>query len=95
MNELSTKINDSADLKSVEIRATDGTVFPGSSPVLATPAAFLGAVLSEMTGAQNGVGHRVTFRPQHCDGIMSRAVAPLSIPRKGDPRRSSPSCSPR
>lgn len=44
MNELNSKINESTDLKSVEIRATDGTVFPGSSPVLATPAAFLGGV---------------------------------------------------
>lgn len=44
MSELMSKINSCADLASVEIRATEGKVFLGASPVLATPAAFLGGV---------------------------------------------------
>jgi len=44
MNEVTSHINQSAALESVEITDADGTVFTGSAPVLATPAAFLGGV---------------------------------------------------
>ncbi|GAA1908170.1 hypothetical protein GCM10009716_17650 [Streptomyces sodiiphilus] len=44
MNEVVAHINESPVLADVEIRDTKGTVIPGSSPVLATPAAFLGGV---------------------------------------------------
>lgn len=44
MNEVATYINESAELADVEIIDSEGTVFAGSSPVLATPAAFLGGV---------------------------------------------------
>ncbi|MGH3311918.1 MAG: hypothetical protein ACRDP3_15245 [Streptomyces sp.] len=44
MNEVTSHINMSAELSSIEITDTDGTVFSGASPVLATPGAFLGGV---------------------------------------------------
>ncbi|WP_134046250.1 hypothetical protein [Amycolatopsis arida] len=44
MDQLVARLNTSPDLASVEVSSTEGAVFPGASPVLGTPGAFLGGV---------------------------------------------------
>ncbi|MDL5206014.1 hypothetical protein [Streptomyces sp. ALI-76-A] len=44
MTELSTQVNESVVLAETEISAPEGQIFAGATPVLATPAAFLGGV---------------------------------------------------
>ncbi|MET9760095.1 hypothetical protein ABZ016_13730 [Streptomyces sp. NPDC006372] len=44
MTELTMQVNESARLAETEISASEGQVFPGAAPVLATPSAFLGGV---------------------------------------------------
>lgn len=44
MSELNAYLNQSAELAAVDIEDTDGTLFSGATPVLVTPAAFLGGV---------------------------------------------------
>ncbi|WP_030413060.1 hypothetical protein [Streptomyces sp. NRRL S-1448] len=44
MTELITQVNESEVLTETAISADEGRVFPGATPVLATPAAFLGGV---------------------------------------------------
>ncbi|MFD5034501.1 hypothetical protein ACFVWX_28470 [Streptomyces sp. NPDC058220] len=53
MSEVLSQVNESAALAATEISATEGQIFPGATPVLATPAAFLGgvAVSSAVVGA--------------------------------------------
>lgn len=53
MTEILSKINSATVLADTEVSAEEATVFPGSTPVLATPAAFLGgvAVSSAVVGA--------------------------------------------
>jgi hypothetical protein len=44
MSELNTFVNQSAELAAVDVEDTEGTFFSGATPVLVTPAAFLGGV---------------------------------------------------
>ncbi len=44
MTDLNTFVNQSAELAAVDAEDTDGTFFRGATPVLVTPAAFLGGV---------------------------------------------------
>ncbi|MCF6525229.1 hypothetical protein [Streptomyces sp. JJ36] len=44
MNELDAYINQAAELSAVDVDDADGTFFSGATPVLVTPAAFLGGV---------------------------------------------------
>jgi hypothetical protein len=44
MKEITSHINESAELRSVEITDADGVVFSDYTPVMGTPGAFLGGV---------------------------------------------------
>jgi hypothetical protein len=44
MNDVTSHINESAELASVEITDAEGVVFTDHTPVMGTPAAFLGGV---------------------------------------------------
>ncbi|GAB7034792.1 hypothetical protein AB0G35_09475 [Streptomyces sp. NPDC021749] len=91
MTELITQVNESEVLTGTEISADEGQVFPGATPVLARPAAFLGGVA--VTCAVVGALARLSARPQTQDALLwyvalqanasCRACERTIRPRKG------------